>query len=333
MQAESRGVGLPDKRMEWMDAIRGAAIVLVLIWHAASIPTLFGFEEPPWLLAGNNFLRPFRMPTLMFLSGILLQRSLGKPLGRYFYGKFSGIVWPYIVWNLLQIWFYGSEWAIFQPGAWVAAGYLWFLFFIAGYYALAPLFRGLPPGIVPALALALSLVLPSGYGQQFCYFAVFFFLGDLSKRYADVFDRALEMPWVIWVATVVAVALGSTSAIVNVEHDGWLVPFNLAGILAIIAWGRKLDNAHPFRLFRDIGRNSLVFYTAHFAIMTAAFLGLLALGATNSSLTFPVLFIFGAGGSFLLAKYRGKPPCAWLFSFPGAPSRGISSAQSIQERP
>ena len=74
-------------RMQWMDLLRGLAVLLVVVLHAASHG---GAEVEGWTLV-NRHLTPFRMPLLMFLSGMLLHRSLAKPLPVYLWGKVAAL--------------------------------------------------------------------------------------------------------------------------------------------------------------------------------------------------------------------------------------------------
>lgn len=53
-------------RYEWMDMLRGIAILLVVVWHSIAIPALFDLGMPPVIRSINDFFLPFRMPTLMF---------------------------------------------------------------------------------------------------------------------------------------------------------------------------------------------------------------------------------------------------------------------------
>lgn len=102
--------GTPSKaRLHWMDMLRGSAIVLVMIWHSSAIPVLYGASMPAPVRAVNMFFLPFRMPTLMFLSGLLLPASLRKPLPVYYAGKFAAIGWPYLIFVLLDRLLQGND--------------------------------------------------------------------------------------------------------------------------------------------------------------------------------------------------------------------------------
>ena len=89
-------------RVAWMDAVRGTAIILLLLYHCTAIPLTLGMPMPTVLRWFSTFFMPYRMPTLMVLSGMLLARSLRKPLPDYFAGKVAGIVWPYLVWVVVS---------------------------------------------------------------------------------------------------------------------------------------------------------------------------------------------------------------------------------------
>lgn len=138
----------PSTRLTWMDDVRGTAILLLLLWHASAVPVLFGTEMPEVVRSANAFFMPYRMPTLMLLSGMLLARSLRKPLPTYYAGKIAMVLWPYLVWVIIAkatfLDIEGMPWWHWR--AWYATTYLWFLFFIGVYYAAAPLLRRLPPG-------------------------------------------------------------------------------------------------------------------------------------------------------------------------------------------
>ncbi len=163
-----------------MDAVRGTAIILLLLYHCTAIPQTLGMPMPTALRWFSTFFMPYRMPTLMVLSGLLLARSLRKPLPDYFAGKVAGIVWPYLVWVVVAkfVWLdaVGEPW--WEWRAWYATSYLWFLFFLGCYYLIAPALRALPVWLPVVAAWVLAVLLVQGsVEQRLAYFAVFFFAG------------------------------------------------------------------------------------------------------------------------------------------------------------
>lgn len=308
-------------RLDWMDSLRGLAIIFVLIWHAVSIPTVHGYSLPAWMETINNTVLPFRMPLLMFLSGTLLTKSFGKPMKTYYKGKLQRLGWPYIVWSMVYILQYPDSGRLWDPRAWIATGHLWFIFFIAAYYLAAPALRNLPVLVIPVLSLLVALVLPPGLIQMVFYFAVFFFVGDAVSRHPDKFGRMLNSRVTVGASAIAAFMLAFMSATIGTEHSALFIPANLAGILAIIAGAQKMENAAGQTVLRYIGKHSIYFYFSHFAAMTLALVTLQAFGTTAYVLRIPVLLAVGLIAGFVLSRFRDRRPVRWAFSPPSSMAR------------
>ena len=94
--------GSTPSRMTWMDAMRGFAVLLVMFTHTYTMPQ--GLDATFSSVAFANVVQVFqswRMPMLVFLSGVLLPRSVSKPLGTYYRGKAERILWPFLVWMVV----------------------------------------------------------------------------------------------------------------------------------------------------------------------------------------------------------------------------------------
>ena len=95
---------LDKKRLEWVDYLRGIAIVLVVYRHA-----LLGIERsntvvPHFLNDANMIFYSFRMPLFFLLSGIFISRSLLKRSFSQMLGiKFDKLLYPYLIWSFIQI--------------------------------------------------------------------------------------------------------------------------------------------------------------------------------------------------------------------------------------
>lgn len=312
-----------SRRLAWMDSLRGFAILLVLIWHASAIPALLGVEMPIWLRTANDVLLPFRMPMLMFLSGLLLVRSLAKPLRVYYLGKLQLIAWPYLLFALLHNVSFEAVAPLWHPRAWISTGYLWFLFFILIYYLVAPLLKQIPPAIVPLFCFALAIVLPHDDAfQRFFYFAGFFFTGYLASRHRDQFERISSNGHIALVGGVAAAVLGSFSALNDVQYRAEFALLSLGGIISAVYVMRRVGDAPWTRPLQFVGRTSLVYYTAHFPIMHFSLLGLLAVGLSSSLFIAPAVFVIAIAAStgLAIAYSKGVRPIAWLFRAPFPPS-------------
>ncbi|MDS2173128.1 acyltransferase [Nesterenkonia sp. CL21] len=256
-----------SSRMQWMDLLRGVAVILVVILHAASIPTSTGSGIREWILT-NRYLEPFRMPLLMFLSGMLLPRSLAKPLPQYLWGKYAAIVWPAAVWMVLYgVFVYRN--GPFELSYWITGDYLWFLLALIICYTLAALLQKLPFLLISAAMMAAVVLMevPSGLPHKTLYYGAFFFLGAWACRYMD---RWLRAPWMLVVAMAVVAAVFSHLGREDLALR--MGTWQAAGIsllgLGVILWlAPRLPRGRISAFFEWAGRSSIVVYVAHFPIL------------------------------------------------------------------
>lgn len=313
-------------RITWMDAVRGTAIVLLLIWHASAVPEIYGHEMPEIIRTINAFFMPYRMPTLMLLSGMLLSRSMRKALPAYYAGKFSMIVWPYLVWVIIaKLTFLdvvGLPWWHWR--AWYATSYLWFLFFIAVYYLVAPLLARLPAWVPVALAAIVGVLLPAeSTEQRMAYFAVFFFCGNWLGKHPDIAATVMKSRQVLW-AVVPVVALGAASILWTdaVHYVVWTAPVSIAGTLLLAVGFTKLTAVgRGAPALQTFGRSSLVYYTSHFPVM--ALISASALGSLPPVLVAALNLVAALAVGLLLARLKHHVPIRWLFEAPKLLSRGL----------
>lgn len=95
---------LATKRMQWVDTLKGVAIILVVYRHV-----IIGLQRkelyvPEGLATANLLFYSFRMPLFFLLSGLFLYRSLKKrKASSLFESKFATLIYPYLVWTIIQI--------------------------------------------------------------------------------------------------------------------------------------------------------------------------------------------------------------------------------------
>ena len=318
-------------RIEWMDSVRGTAILLLLVWHASAIPELFGQDMPGILREINSFFLPYRMPTLMLLSGVLLAKSLRKPLPQYYAGKFAMILWPYVVWVLIARATFldveGLSWWHWR--GWYATSYLWFLFYIGVYYLVAPLFRRLPPWVPVALAAIGAVVVPYGtIEQRMLYFAVFFFAGSWLARSRDTFARLTSRrAALIFVVPVVAFGIAASVWTDALQYAVWGAPFSIAGALLLAAVYSSIERRGVrMGALRFLGRSSIVYYVSHFPVMAMI---TLALPHLSPFVIAGINLVAALAVGTALAYGKKLIPFRWLFEAPTVLTAGVRRALSL----
>lgn len=71
MEPISTGAYPRKERMEWLDAMRGFTMILVVAYHVAQM----GFDQPVKQSSSMSFLMLFRMPLFFFVSGFLAYKA------------------------------------------------------------------------------------------------------------------------------------------------------------------------------------------------------------------------------------------------------------------
>lgn len=257
-------------RMHWMDALRGLAVILVVLMHSTSYPAQQGQDlNFAAANASANVLAPYRMPLLLMLSGMLLGPSVKRNLGRYYWGKVRRIVWPLLVWGIITAFAEEKAGRLGALNYWLSGPlHLWFLGVLIVYYAVGPVLRFIPAiGIVVGLYLTMALFpIDNFLLRRLMFYGVFFFLGAALWPHVDlILKRGVWFP-IVMGAMGILVAAGSAFQVLRVHpdsHVGWMVA-PLPGMAAILWAGPRLPRI-PWLEFA--GRRSLVLYATHMPIM------------------------------------------------------------------
>lgn len=175
-------------RLLWMDRLRGAAIVAVIVLHAELGARAGSGRDLPLVPAVNELLSPYRMPMLVALSGVLLTPALAKPWRAYLRGKVRHLLWPYLVWVALDTAYAalragGLGWDYVARLAYDPQTYLWFLAYLFVFYLVG---LGLPPWArIVGGPLVLALVWnadPAADWHKFAWLLGWFLVGDTVGR-------------------------------------------------------------------------------------------------------------------------------------------------------
>lgn len=203
-----------SNRIEWIDALRGFTMILVVFWH---VSMNFGMDSTNSIL--NSFFLTFRMPIFFFVSGLIGYKAIEQFTGKQYLillkrKAFCQLVPTAIFFTIFSFVAGGTPLSFFTKGL---EGY-WFtlvlfeLFVL--YYTLSfifnkcfkdtsifhfsilfiviaflfnalALYMNVDLTRVPRVCIVLTL-------NNFCYYTQFFFFGILCRMYAPSFYKLLD---------------------------------------------------------------------------------------------------------------------------------------------
>lgn len=304
-----------------MDALRGIAVLLVIIQHSVTVPAYDGFPSSSELGQINDALAPYRIPLLLALSGMLLHRSLAKGLWTYSEGKLRRIAWPMLLWGPVTVLLTPSLSTVI--GAFLGPRHLWFLVVLLFCYAIGVLALR-----INAIWLCIALigmysipVVESQSWSNYLWFSAYFMFGAwLGPR----LQRWQEAPgWVSAILGIVAALWSglSLAGVALIAPAEFVV--SLAGIATLIWVGSRLPR---MRLAEWVGQRSIVFYVAHVPAMLVILWFMDTETTLSPLLISAIMIVVGAVGPLLLTpKFF-----TWLFVFPKMSRRKGESAASPQ---
>ncbi|MCM1109229.1 MAG: acyltransferase [Clostridium sp.] len=270
----------PSRRIEYIDAMRGFTMLLVVLAHVATFGLdIFGGES---VTSYHMFLRQFRMPLFFFVSGFVLFKS--------------GAVWNLssackflrkkVSVQILSPLLFLSASILTRHIAFPDALFEYYMFYIV-LHALADVCR-MKSCFKDAFLLLVSLGLyvftvPTMIGRWpvtqeisslvgipvWSYF-FFFMLGTRVRKHFSTFEKALdETPLLMW-CIVIYFGFNLCGAWVKqLSHTGFNLLVSLSGLIIVIALFRR--NRQTFsserrvgRIFQYVGRRTLDIYLIHY---------------------------------------------------------------------
>jgi fucose 4-O-acetylase-like acetyltransferase len=90
-------------RVAWVDFAKGIGIFLVVLGHTLRGLFNYGYAEDSGVLHWlDTWIYAFHMPLFFFVSGLFIQRSAQRNWTEFAGRKLGAIVYPYVIWSLLQ---------------------------------------------------------------------------------------------------------------------------------------------------------------------------------------------------------------------------------------
>lgn len=263
-----------SKRMDWMDAVRGIAIILVIITHANPAAAHNGIVMHEIFYNFSAIFQPFRIPLLAFISGFLLEHSIRKGGGRYFDGKIRSVLWPFLVWSIIVTLTLGQE-VSFQRIFIETATTLWYLhFLLISYIAFFLLYKSrLSLGVATPLFIIASGFIPSiPWGQYTLLFGVVL-CGVLVSRNIKLWEKICRDKSVLAATAIPTVWLGWLSATEGFnQYSSTYVLWILVSFIFITGVIMRLPTRNLLlRVLAFVGRHSLVYYVMHYSLLVLTF--------------------------------------------------------------
>jgi surface polysaccharide O-acyltransferase-like enzyme len=313
-----RGNAEGQASLAWVDAARVTAILAVIAIHTvASLVANRSLPESWWFGNIVDSASRWSVPLFVMLSGALLLggKAADDPIS-FYRRRLSRIVPPLVVWSVIYL-VYGhfnadNPHTVDDAVAYVLAGrpyfHLYFLYLIAGLYAVAPILRPLValPGsrvlavsvlVLFAIEMADDFILVSGHGggtnavTRFVPYVGYFLAGPLLTRVPPTRGRVTAAA-VAAVVGIAATAVGTHLLLANVGFGKGFyfyeylsvttVPVTLA-VFALFTWSAPqmegLAARLPGRSLSIVAGATLGIYVLHPLVMQG--LGMLGLGARS----------------------------------------------------
>ena len=297
-----------------MDLLRGIAVVLVVFLHASPLETGVSGESGGWDV--NLLFRPFRMPMLLVLSGLLLQHSLSKGARHYLVGKLRGIVWPWFLWMLVMVAVKFREISEDPIAFFTVATHLWFLAVLGCSYALALLTRRVPAVVTAVLLFALADLLQerSSLIPLYLWYAGFFFAGAALKPVLDRWLRARPpLPMMLASVALLGGMWQVSEGVTPMPYRLDQVLVSMAGVLAAVWLASRLPRVAAVLGLEWVGRDSIVMYLAHYPLTLVLWRVADSVG-WEGAVAGLVIFFLVLGLCILLTHLR--PWTGWLYRMP-----------------
>ncbi|WP_447647355.1 acyltransferase family protein [Microbacterium forte] len=314
------------QRIDWVDAGRGLAIALVVLFHSTNWLGEAGFGIAGWDFF-NETVASIRLPLFFTMSGLFAVKWMRASWRNLWVSKVSLFVWVFAVWSVIATFSFmlglnlqGQEgnylgqlkdllWAPLLPRF-----ELWFIWALAVFFVVAKLIRRLPvavqlvtTGLLSIVALSDFLVGNVGWIGSAKYF--FFFLSGILLRdgiirwSSSTRPVALTSVFVLWIGA----ALGG-SALGLRSFPGYYFLCCVIGVFAGVAVSRVLAGVPGPRF---LGTRTLPVYLTHTTIIlvvvwvlgrTVPLPDLAALGAVLP----PVLAAVAIAVSLLLSRAAAR---------------------------
>lgn len=278
-----------QRRVEFIDVVKGLAIVLVVYGHAFR-----GLVNAAMIAAGSPLfvidyvIYAAHMPVFFFLSGLFFEQSLKKGAGKFWSGRAKTIVYPYLLWSVLQgsvqVMISGTgatnggmTWARLGEILWSPLSPFWFLYALFFANLFAYVIRSITPsrtGMLVALALSfaaflLSFRFPNLPVLNDVTYAIFYFLLGCVTGLAGV-RRLISMAGRLWMPFMLCYVGGAIGCFMLSVPERLPLPAAFLGLAAFLATGALIERSSFERLhfwLQMLGACSMGIFVLHILVI------------------------------------------------------------------
>jgi len=276
---------LNKPRIDWLDAVKGASILMVSIYHVGLIMDAYGYSIT-WLMKINALLTPIRMPAFFLAAGFVARSSVNRPWLYLFEKRIGFYAYLFVLWSVLRFSFFGNvvpnrlaplegnDWTWLISSLVAPETGAWFLWALAIFYSLTKSVESVPARVVIPIGILASVIGFSGIVPMLFSFAnilqyfVFFYV---ACHFQHLILRLSDMPLRL-------IALGTpVFAVLTVlawrSYYWWIdgpaeLAAAVAGVLALIGIAVRLENSLLGSVARFFGHNTLPIYVMHLMIIS-----------------------------------------------------------------
>lgn len=314
-------------RIQWPDAARGIAIILVVLHHAIQGSLDADIADDRWSVV-TEFVRTMRMPLFFACAGLFAGKWIQtKSWGELLRTKVLLLMWVYLLWLVIR-----SVWdsLVLGEGAapWVSFGWRmlggnegWFIYTLALMFIVAKAARAVPFPLQLVLAgLAAAVVMrfdiPARAYEGLAAYLLYFLIGVYGRGFLM---RAAERMTFLRAAGVVTVWVIAYGVLYYLDGTQWPIVdivLRLLGLAAGVAIATQLQG---LRILRHFGQSTLPIYITH-QMWIGALVLLAAMIVPSSGWGAMVLPVLIAVPAFAIAYGVGKLAprvgAGWLFETP-----------------
>lgn len=280
----------PTQRHQWVDAVRGVVVTLVVLMHVGLYHFLALAEGTPsarrWQSV-NDALQLVRMPALLVLSGWLMSSRVkaGLRSARTLHA-IGANAYLYVLWLAIYAgimsrrgttdFAQAPSWETFWHDLVMPQSTLWFLAALAWYTAVLAASRSMPPaltiGVLAVVGWISTALWPADLGlwANIPHYAVFFAIGAHSGRAIEAIGRR-PMPalagsaaaaGVLWVLSLALTSIGVWAYPVTLGLSVTLVTMLFAAAAGVARYAGPV-----LRPAAWAGRRTLAVYVLHYPLL------------------------------------------------------------------